>query len=249
MVSVPQIQTIEFVSKNNSGKGVSYDHLKLIVIQDEATRNQVSSGGVNEARAANLARSDNRRCYECQASGHIGANCPNRGEGTQCYNCLQFTDHIAANCPHLMKLEKKHDQYKTSKYNNSHSRGRNYRGYGRRRDLKRQNNNDARSSDSKRGRYNNYRGRGRGRGRNNYNNKNNRNDNTGNKGNSTKQANQQSNENAAGEKNTNKAKENFVDIKDSCLSHVLAANDALNIEDVDTNTVYTPPELIHKYKI
>ena len=59
MVSVPRVQTIDFISKRTKGNRMSYDELKLIVMQDEAEKNQTSntagaSGGQTQARAANF---------------------------------------------------------------------------------------------------------------------------------------------------------------------------------------------------
>lgn len=64
MVSVPSIQTVEFVSKNTKGKSVNYEELKLLVLQDEANRWQ-SNDGLRETRAAFSVKRDNIRCYEC----------------------------------------------------------------------------------------------------------------------------------------------------------------------------------------
>lgn len=61
MVSVPQVQTVELVCKNSNGVGLTYDQLKVIVMQDEATRSQ-ASGATAEVRTANLAQADTIRC-------------------------------------------------------------------------------------------------------------------------------------------------------------------------------------------
>ncbi|XP_024892972.1 uncharacterized protein LOC112468154, partial [Temnothorax curvispinosus] len=50
LTHMPQIQSIEFVTKNSNGASLSYDQLKLLVMQDEAARNQVR-GGLNEVRS------------------------------------------------------------------------------------------------------------------------------------------------------------------------------------------------------
>lgn len=98
MVSVPSVQMIEFVSKNTKGTSISYEELKLLVLQDEAIWRQ--SGAENkDVRAAMMVRKENIRCYECQDLGHIGAHCPNKGMGKLCYKCNKFGRHIASEFP------------------------------------------------------------------------------------------------------------------------------------------------------
>ncbi|XP_071650142.1 uncharacterized protein [Temnothorax longispinosus] len=195
MISVPQIQSIEFVTKNSNGASLSYDQLKLLVMQDEAARNQVR-GGQNQVRTANLANLENVRCYECQGYGHIGAKCPRRGlSGRQCYNCGEFGDHRAAECPNSPK---KFNQQKGGyRYNNVRSRG---RGINQRRGLKRKAEYNGKSENAKRGKYNGPRGKGR----NNYKTTNNRCDKGGNKGNNSDQGTQQNGGNSTEKTNNHK---------------------------------------------
>ncbi|XP_043481291.1 uncharacterized protein LOC122510587 [Leptopilina heterotoma] len=98
MVSVPSVQTIEFVSRNTKNKGITYEELKLLLMQDEATRCEKEEE--KEIRAVNMVTGEvNKRCYECQDYGHIGAYCPKKGKGKMCYRCNKFGNHIANNCP------------------------------------------------------------------------------------------------------------------------------------------------------
>ena len=76
---------------------MSYDELKLIVMQDDAEKNQVrggqsTSGGQSQVRTVNVAyRGD--RCYSCQAQDHHADECPNKGKGIKCYFCNKFGNH------------------------------------------------------------------------------------------------------------------------------------------------------------
>lgn len=98
MVSVPSVQTIEFVSRNTKGKDITYEDLKLLLMQDEATRCEKEEEKV--IRAATMVTGEvNKRCYECQDYGHIAADCPNKEKEKKCYRCNKFGNHIATNCP------------------------------------------------------------------------------------------------------------------------------------------------------
>ncbi|XP_077272135.1 uncharacterized protein LOC143902827 [Temnothorax americanus] len=193
MISVPQIQSIEFVTKNSNGASLSYNQLKLLVMQDEAARNQVQSGQ-DEVRTANLANLENKRCYECQGYGHIGAKCPRRGlSGKQCYNCGEFGDHKAAECP---KPPKKFNQQRGEyRYNNVRVQGTNQK-----RGLKRKAEYKGKPENAKRGKYNSPRGKGRG----NYKNINNKFDKGVNKGNNSDQGTQQNGGNSTEKTNNHK---------------------------------------------
>ncbi|XP_028982366.1 uncharacterized protein LOC107044018 isoform X2 [Diachasma alloeum] len=41
------------------------------------------------------------RCFACQAYGHKGPDCPNKGKGYLCYKCNQFGNHKARDCPNI----------------------------------------------------------------------------------------------------------------------------------------------------
>lgn len=103
MVSVPSVQTIEFLSKNTKGKSISYDELKLLIMQDETTRKEKDDE--KDVKAANMIKKEpTARCFECQDSGHKAAGCPNRGLGYKCYKCNKFGNHIASQCTNNNKL-------------------------------------------------------------------------------------------------------------------------------------------------
>ena len=100
--SVEKVQEANFLNFNMTGKYLTYENLKRFIIQDEATnrnrntqQRQTSNQGA-QALAVNTGYED-KRCYQCDAMGHIGAHCPN--EGKLCYQCKQFTNHIARDCP------------------------------------------------------------------------------------------------------------------------------------------------------
>ena len=163
MVSVPAVQTIEFVSKRTTGAGNTYETLKSIVLQDEAEKKEASGEkNLNAVKAANLAST---RCYECQSYGHFGRDCPNKGKGVQCYGCFEF-GHTKFECTKWKPKGGRGrgqgtSKYKYMKYNNtgdsvSSGSGRDDKG------AKRKNTENQRENNygSKRGRFSSYRGRG-----------------------------------------------------------------------------------------
>ena len=166
MVSVPSVQTIDFISKRTKGNRTSYDELKLIVMQDEAEKNQTSntagaSGGQTQARAANFASRENTRCFECQGQGHIGRDCPHKGMGIKCYRCNQFGNHKAPDCPNAKARpdNKRGGSFRGNpryKHSNNNSRG---FGKNNRRRVAKRNFENGNTNNAKRGRY---RGRGKG---------------------------------------------------------------------------------------
>lgn len=99
MTTVPEVQSIEFMTKNSTGKGLDYEQLKIFLLQAEANKMQSAT---SETRAAmqTQGRDVNERCYECDDNGHIAINCRFRGTGLKkCYSCGQITNHKAADCP------------------------------------------------------------------------------------------------------------------------------------------------------
>ena len=159
-VSVPNVQTIDFVSKRTKGNRLSYDELKIIVMQDEAERNQASRtsvytpGGQNQARSSNYMEMAKVRCYECQGQGHYGRDCFNKGKGIKSYNCNGYGTHRASECPYPPRQgqsEQGGESRENPRYINSH----NARGFGkngRGRVYKRKSEQNS-SNNAKRGRY------------------------------------------------------------------------------------------------
>ncbi|XP_015120754.1 DNA repair protein RAD50-like [Diachasma alloeum] len=94
--AVPMVQYLQSTAKIKREKPPTYEQLKLVIMQEEATRKQTEAG-VGEVRAVNLALSD-VRCYGCGAFGHIGKNCPGQGKGKLCYNCHKY-GHTKTECP------------------------------------------------------------------------------------------------------------------------------------------------------
>ena len=95
---VPQVQNLEFVTFNITGKGLSYEELKRFIIQHKASRKTmpVNVEGTRGAGAM-LTRPD--YCYNCHDSGHYAKYCPRPDSDLKkCYNCLEFTNHKAAQC-------------------------------------------------------------------------------------------------------------------------------------------------------
>lgn len=75
MNQVPEIQSVEFMKKIQTDKGLTYDSLKLFILQAEA----------------NL-------CYECDDYGHMKNEYPRKGLGLRkCYECNHFTTHMDTN--------------------------------------------------------------------------------------------------------------------------------------------------------
>lgn len=99
MTTVPEVQSVEFMTKSSTGNSLSYEQLKMFILQAEANKNQ---NAVPETRAAMQAHTRNAkdRCYECHDNSHIAKDCPFKGTGwKKCYGYGQVTDHISTGCP------------------------------------------------------------------------------------------------------------------------------------------------------
>ena len=99
MATVPEVQAVEFMTNNTTGKSLTYDQLKTFVLQAEANKNQ---GLATCPRAVfkTQKREPKDRCFECDDYGHFERDCPYKGRGLKkCYECNEFTTHIAAECP------------------------------------------------------------------------------------------------------------------------------------------------------
>lgn len=203
MVSVPTVQSIEFLFKNTKGISPDYEQLKNLVMQDEATRKQMS-GETSEVKSANLAQRVVPRCFKCQASGHLARDC--RNEGILCYNCQKFGSHIVQECPELRRSTggpSKPRDYSKGNDNNSYNKQSNSsQGFGGgrfRRGLKRRAN-GAYERSAKRGRFKSNRGNYK------YSSQNHKTDKNNNKSNSSKQGNQKNGEKSDEGSSTTKGK-------------------------------------------
>lgn len=134
MVQVPEIQSVEFITKNQTGKSLTFDSLKMFLIQAEANRTQAATNDHpttkgNTVAAVSFAKSNrqakwvNDRCYECDDYGHLKNECPRKGRGVKkCYECNQFTTHKGFECPQrlarLTKGQNKGKRQFNKKYEN-----------------------------------------------------------------------------------------------------------------------------------
>lgn len=107
---LPEIQSIEFMTRSQTGKSLNFDTLKLFIVQAEAIRLQFANKnhpGSNPTTVASVQFANstktkwvNERCFECDDIGHMKNECPRKGQGIRkCYECQRFTTHKAAMCP------------------------------------------------------------------------------------------------------------------------------------------------------
>ena len=164
---------IDFMTKSMAGKQLTYDSLKLYIMQVESIKMQTATA-TTDMKTAHLTSMDKERCYGCDGFGHMSKDCPRSGTGMkQCFECKQFCDHIAANCPQRLQRQREHPS-ENSRYGNirykPYNRG-NRGGRGRYSGEKRKGDNVDYQSDPKRpkqdkqnmrGKRRNWRGRERG---------------------------------------------------------------------------------------
>ncbi|XP_043473396.1 uncharacterized protein LOC122505680 [Leptopilina heterotoma] len=109
MNQLPEIQSVEFMTKNQTGKGLNFDALKLFIIQAEANRAQATTKNHPSSKPSaqasvqftnsNQRKWINERCYECDEYIHLKNECPLKGQGLRkCYECQKFTTHKAFEC-------------------------------------------------------------------------------------------------------------------------------------------------------
>ena len=111
--SVPGVEVFNCLSRQTTGKDVTYEGLKDYLLQvessimptaqREATKTAMlargpfragSSRGRGQARGAS--RLNKTRCYSCGLFGHMSPDCPSPGS-TVCYTC-KMPGHVAKNC-------------------------------------------------------------------------------------------------------------------------------------------------------
>ena len=129
--AVSQILNIEFMSKSMTAKLLTYDNLKLYIMQVESIKVQAATVAT-EPKTAYSTSMDSVRCYECDGFGRMSKNCPRLGSGKiMCFECKQFTSHIAVNCPQRQqRLRGENSRYESSQYRsgNRGDRGGRYSG-------------------------------------------------------------------------------------------------------------------------
>ena len=82
--AVPQMLHIEFTSKSMAGKQLTYDNLKLYIMQVESIKVQAATMAI-ELKTTYSTSMDSVRCYECDGFGHMFKNCPRLGSGKKIY--------------------------------------------------------------------------------------------------------------------------------------------------------------------
>ncbi|XP_043287546.1 uncharacterized protein [Venturia canescens] len=111
--AIPQVQSIDFVTTNSTGKGLTYDQLKAFIIQHEANKTQTDD---TKPAALSIRKHDSKnRCYGCGGQGHHADECPHEGK-PQCYECGKI-GHIAREC--TIRKNKQSESATSSKYRSS----------------------------------------------------------------------------------------------------------------------------------
>ena len=111
--AIPQIEFMDFMTSNSTGKGLTYDQLKAFILRHEANKIQTS-----EVRptALNIRKHNAKNhFYSCGGQGHRSNECHNDGK-LQCYECGKI-EHIARDC--FVKLAKQKEQAATNKPSSS----------------------------------------------------------------------------------------------------------------------------------
>lgn len=161
MKQIPEVPSVEFLTKNQTGKSLTYDLLKSFIMQAEANRLQAAninhpSSKTNTLVSVSFTNSSLKlsieRCFECGDSGHMKNECPRKGSGLRkCYECGQFSNHVAAECPQRLakygkNFNKNSGRDKRYKSNNTYE---NHFHANHKRSFKPKNNQNKNSSNSK----------------------------------------------------------------------------------------------------
>lgn len=110
MYQLPEVQSIDFMTKSQTGKGLDYDLLKMFMVQAEANGLQAANENHPSSKPTSMASVQflnsqqkkwiNERCYECNDYGYLKNECPLKGKGLRkCYECQKLTTHKAFECP------------------------------------------------------------------------------------------------------------------------------------------------------
>ncbi|XP_058791687.1 uncharacterized protein LOC131664504 [Phymastichus coffea] len=186
VTGLPEIRTADFMNQRTTGKKMSYEDLKLYLMQAEAERGGVPTRG-GGAMSASVKKD---YCYRCHDRGHMCETCPHKNDSRfdgpdglrKCYCCNKFVHHKYETCPQNPRKQRRdtrrdnegngnYSRYSSQNNYNNRGRGHNkYNGFKRKfdDDESYDENNKKRKFDSSsnRGRgNNNFRGRGRSRGR------------------------------------------------------------------------------------
>ena len=129
MMAVPQVETAEFLHRNSTKQGLSYEELKGYILQNEANRMCASKGGT--AMKVSL-RGDRgtQQCYNCGDWGHLAKDCPHPVGKKFCYECKTVGDHVGNQCPKRNERKSRENnpqsgnrRYNNNKSNNNHRAG------------------------------------------------------------------------------------------------------------------------------
>lgn len=167
MGSVPEVFTADFVAKSNSGKGMTYEHLKNFLLQAEMMRLTANFNASKDNKAAfKTSFKFQERCSECDDSGHNSNDCPRKGKDERkCYNCNKFfprrVNHVAKLCRQEQENRRQTNRgrpaggSRITPYERNHSQGYNRRSFrpsrgGKQNGQKRKSNEGEKLNDSKR---------------------------------------------------------------------------------------------------
>lgn len=130
-LTVPQVQSVNFVSESSTGQGLSYERLKELIIQVETAQNKSAP-----PKAVMRTEGTMLRCFACGDRGHKSTECPNEGK-TKCYQCNTFGNHTALKCPNRqVQPRRRVNRFRkyVNNYNDfSHERGFKNRAWNRKR--------------------------------------------------------------------------------------------------------------------
>lgn len=99
--ALPAVQELDFFTQKQTGNKLSYESLKVYILQKEATSTQLKEG---KSTGTAFLASDfthnkwkNDRCFACGDFGHLKSHCNKRGM-KKCYECNKFGNHVAKDC-------------------------------------------------------------------------------------------------------------------------------------------------------
>ena len=124
--AIPTVKQMDFMNQQMSGASLTYEQLKMYMIQNEANESLDKPASANYA---DVSKKAHIRCYNCHDNGHEAKECTQGTSGlTKCYNCKKFTGHNASECTdppnHQTKYKSKHGNKGTNLKRRGFSRGR-----------------------------------------------------------------------------------------------------------------------------